>query len=255
MLRNYFSIIWVRGIGALKADAEDSYLGTLWWVLEPLLLSCLFYIAFSGGLKGEGRGTDFFYFLICALMPFKWTSSAINTCSSSITSNMGILGQFYLPKWIFPTATNLSLLVRFFIIIPVILLFLIIGGHSPSLEWGYLIPIIICQLLINLGIGYLTAAVTPLIPDLKHLIPLGITAIMFTSGIFFDISTRPEETQAILAFNPFVNIFNAYRTVLLAGEGLELSKLLYPCLFGVSAAIVGLALILKLDRYYPRLPA
>lgn len=242
-------------MGALKADAETSYLGTLWWVLEPLLLSLLFYIAFSGGLKENNTGSDFFYFLICALMPFKWTSSVINTSSSSITTNMGILGQFYLPKWIFPTATSLSLLVRFLCVMPIVILLIILGEHPPSISWLYLIPIILCQFIVNIGLGYILAALTPIIPDLRHLIPLGITAIMFTSGIFFDINQRPEHTQAILSINPFIEIFNGYRSVLLQGDRIALSNLVYPSLFGIVTVLIGLTLLIKLDRYYPRLPA
>ncbi|WP_226661986.1 ABC transporter permease [Microbulbifer aggregans] len=252
MFKNYLSIIWIRGIGALKADAENSYLGSLWWVLEPILLTALFYVAFATGLKGGGKGSDFVYFLICALIPFKWTSSSITGSSSSITSNKGILGQFYLPKWIFPTAVNFSMLLRFLFVLPILCIFVAMGGYEPQVVWFFVLPILICQLFINLGFSYLTAAMVPLIPDLKHLVSLGMTAILFTSGIFFDINSRPESVQELLRLNPFVTIFDSYRAVLLRGEFLELHTLLYPCLFAVFAYTIGAITLRRFDRYYPR---
>ncbi|MBY6189170.1 ABC transporter permease [Microbulbifer agarilyticus] len=252
MLRNALSIIWVRGIGALKADSENSYLGTLWWVLEPLLLTALFYVAFSTGIRGNGSGSTFVYFLICGILPFKWSSSAITGSSTSINSNLGILSQFYLPKWIFPTAVNLSMFIRFMLVLPLIMAFLSFGGYAPGAAWIHLPLIVLCQLVLTLGLSYLTASLVPLIPDLKHLVSLSMTAVLFTAGIFFDIDTRPEHTQEILRLNPFASIIDAYRTVLLDNQPLSFAELLYPLLFGGIATLIGAAKLYLLDRYYLR---
>ncbi|MFV8782435.1 ABC transporter permease [Microbulbifer sp. SA54] len=252
MLRNYLSIIWVRGIGALKADAENSYLGTLWWILEPLLLTGLFYITFATGLRGGGHGVEFFYFLICALLPFKWAASSITGASTSITSNKGILEQFYLPKWIFPTAVNLSMLLRFLLVLPLITGILLFGGYSPSITWACVLVVMTCQLIVNLGISYLTAALVPLVPDLKYLVSLGVTVILFTSGIFFDINSREETTQNLLRLNPYVDIFDAYRSVLLHDIPVTFGGLAYPLFFGLICFTIGFSILRVFDKYYPR---
>ncbi|WNZ54760.1 ABC transporter permease [Microbulbifer sp. MKSA007] len=252
MLKNYLSIIWIRGTGALKADSENSYLGSLWWVLEPILLTALFYLAFSTGLKGGGKGTDFIYFLLCALIPFKWTSSSITGSGTSISSNKGILSQFYLPKWIFPTTVNLSMLLRFSIVFPLLCLFFVLSGFNLSINWIFLLPIIVCQVFINLGLSFITAAIVPLVPDTKHIISLGVTTILFTSGIFFDINSRPEAIQEILHLNPFVSIFDSYRAILIRGESLNSTELLYPYCFAAASFLLGLGILQKFDRHYPR---
>ncbi|WP_444931465.1 ABC transporter permease [Microbulbifer sp. SSSA002] len=252
MLKNYLSIIWIRGIGALKADSENSYLGSLWWVLEPILLAALFFVAFSTGLKGGGKGADFLYFLLCALIPFKWTSSAITGSGTSISSNKGILNQFYLPKWIFPTIVNLSILLRFSIVFPLLCLFFILSGFNPSLNWVFLLPIVACQLFITLGLSFMAAAIVPLVPDTKHIIGLGMTTILFTSGIFFDINSRPEAIQEILHFNPFVSIFDSYRAIIIRGENLDSADLIYPYCFAAVFFLLGFGILQKFDKHYPR---
>ncbi|WP_444933549.1 ABC transporter permease [Microbulbifer sp. JTAC008] len=252
MLKNYLSIIWIRGLSALKADSENSYLGSLWWVLEPILLTGLFYIAFSMGLRNGGSGSSFIYFLICALIPFKWTSSSINGGATSISSNKGILNQFYLPKWIFPATINLSMLLRFLVVLPLLCLFLAFQGFEPSLHWLSLVQIVMCQFFINLGLSFIAAAIVPLIPDTKHLISLGMTAILFTSGIFFDVNSRSQAAQDILYLNPFVEIFDSYRAILLRGEVITSSDLFYPYAFSLISITLGFIILQRFDRYYPR---
>ncbi|MCK7597348.1 ABC transporter permease [Microbulbifer sp. CAU 1566] len=246
-------LIWLRGIGALKADTKQSYLGMLWWLLEPLLMAALFYLAFSSGVRGDGQANShFIYFLLTGLFPFKWAASAITGSSNSLISNKGILGQTYLPKWIFPAVANMTALIRFSIVFPVMLILVIWGGYGPSMDWLSVTNIILCQILFNLSVSFFLAATVPLIPDLTHLVPLIVMAMMFTSGIFFDINERPENIQTILRLNPFVSILEGYRDVLLHGKTANYSMLIYPILASLAALAMGLALFFRFDRYYPR---
>ncbi|AOS97769.1 Teichoic acid translocation permease protein TagG [Microbulbifer aggregans] len=252
MLRNYLSIIWVRGLGALKADAEDSYLGTLWWILEPILLTLVFYLAFSSGLRGGDKGASFVFFLMCGLFPFKWTASIINNSANAISDNKGILGQFYLPKWIFPTAVSLTLTLRFMIVLPLLIATILIGGYLPTTLWIDLFPIVATQLILNLGLSYFTSSLVPIIPDLSNVIPISITCLLFTGGIFFDISERPAIVQEILYLNPLTGIIECYRDTLLSSDTVNTGRLIYPLTLGISLASAGLFLLKRLDRFYPR---
>ncbi|SDZ78840.1 ABC transporter permease [Microbulbifer marinus] len=252
-MRKYLDLIWLRGIGALKADTKQSYLGMLWWILEPLLMAALFYLAFASGVRGGGQsGSSFVYFLLTGLFPFKWTASALTASSNSLINSKGILGQTYLPKWIFPSVANLTALIRFAFVFPLMLLLVIMGGYEPTSDWLSIVNVILCQILFNLSISFFLAATVPLIPDLTHVVPLIVMAMMFTSGIFFDISERPEEIQAILRLNPFVTILEGYRDVLLHGRTANLSALVYPFIASISAFAAGIALLIRFDRYYPR---
>lgn len=216
-------------------------------------MAALFYLAFAGGFRNNiDSNSDFVYFLLIGLFPFKWSASAITGGSNSLINNKGIIGQTYLPKWIFPSVTNLTASIRFSIIFPLMLLLVIIGGYNPSLTWFSIIHIVLCQIIFNLGVSFLLAALVPLVPDLTHMIPMGITAMMFTSGIFFDINDRPEEIQTILRLNPLTTIIESYRDILLHEQAVNISSLIYPLIASFSGLIIGVALLLHFDRYYPR---
>ncbi|WP_353302460.1 ABC transporter permease [Sessilibacter corallicola] len=255
MINKYLQLIWLRAIGALKADAQNSYLGSLWWILEPLLLASLMYIAFSTGIRGSKEtGASFFLFLITGLIPLKWTLSCLQTGSNSLLNNKGFIGQVYIPKWVFPATVNLSQSIRFLFAIGILIVFLLfleipIGNISiPSL-----IFIICIHMSLNFGISTWLAASVPLVPDLTHLIPLISMTLMFTSGVFFDISSRPESIQAILNFNPMIPILDGYRGILLEQESISPTAFQYPILIALISTSAGLFQIQKLSKYYPRI--
>lgn len=251
MNRTYLELIWLRGIGALKADAQQSYLGMIWWVLEPLLLSALFYLAFASGLRGSG-GAEFAFFLLSGMLPFKWTAACLTGSSNSLIANKGLFGQMYLPKWIFPATVNLSMALRFAIVLLLLFALMSYGGYGPEWSWLSIINVVFCHLIFNLGISYLSAAIVPLIPDLTHVVPLVVMALMFTSGIFFDIADRPPAIQEILRLNPFVEILDGYRAVLMEGQVVSLFTPTYAWGFGLGCLLAGSLLLKKFDRYYPR---
>ena len=251
MKLRHLELVWLRGIGALRADAQDSYLGTLWWMLEPLVLAALFYLAFSSGLRGSG-GLEFAFFLICGLLPYKWTASCLGGGANALLSNKGIMGQTHIPKWIFPTAVNLSYLVRFLFTLPILMIFVLYGGGEVSMSWLTLFYLLCIQILLNLGISYLFSSVVPLIPDIAHLVPVITMTLLFTSGIFFDINDRPEDIQQILRLNPLVDVVSGYRNVLLEGKAISISDLSYPLWSGLMMTSVGVVILHQFDRYYPR---
>jgi len=251
MQHKYFELIWLRSTGELKADVKNSHLGLLWWILEPLLLTGLIYLAFSSGIRGS-RGAEFMFLILSGILPFKWTASCITGSANSLFAYKGIMGQVYLPKWIFPTITNLTMAIRFTIVLPLLLIIMSNSGIPPSVGWLTLGYVVLCQLVFNIGVSYLVASWVPLIPDLTFVIPLLIMALMFTSGIFFDINDRSEEIQEILRLNPFVEIIDNYRAVLLRGETITLLDSSYAWSAGLGSMLTGFFTFKVFDRYYPR---
>lgn len=253
MFRQYLQLVWLRGFGALKADAQKSYLGTLWWVLEPILLTALFYTAFTTGIRGGGKDIAFIAFLITGLLPLKWTQSSISGGANSLLNNRGFIGQVYVPKWIFPVTVNLSMLIRFVMTLPILVGVSVYMNGYLNIDSTSLITVMFVQTILGLGVSMWIASSVPVIPDLAHLIPMIMTALLFTSGVFYDINTKPEEIQSILRLNPLTEILEAYRHILLNQGSLTILNMKYSATFAAVTLALGIAQISMLNRYYPRL--
>lgn len=199
---------------ALKAEASKLYLSFLWWILEPMLFVAVFYFVFSV-LLGT-REPNFLLFLMCAKVPYMWFSKAVTSASGSITGNRGIISQIDIPKAIFPYA---AIQVSVYKEIPVfILLFAacFYFGYMPSVTWLWLIPLAITLYLMIVAFGLLTAIMVCYVEDVRMLINMGMTFLMFTSGVFFDIGDIREPVKSyLLMFNPMAFFCDAFRAVLM----------------------------------------
>jgi len=220
--------------------------------MEPILLAALLYLAFASGLRHAGS-TDFFIFLIFGLIPLKWTQSCISSSAKALVSSKGIIGQVYMPKWIFPLGQNVSQFIRFIFVIPILIGISLVAKDINLTSYWIIVVVIIIQFTLNAGVSLLFSSITPLIPDLTHIIPLVSMGLMFTSGVFFDISDKPESIKSILELNPMVNILACYRDVLLYGKPIEIEIFFYPLLFGIFSLLLALLVLKIFDRIYPKI--
>lgn len=250
MLARYLELIVYRSMLNLRSEASKTYLGIIWWILEPILYLGVFYLIFGLGYRQGGEG--FMEFLLCGLVAWKWFESTIRSCVMSISGNIGLMGQVYLPKVVFPASIILTNLVKFSIIFTIFVVFLAVLGVYPGSAWLYLPIVIFVELILICALSLLGAAVVPIIPDLSHVINYAMLMLFFVSGIFFDIKTMSETVQDMLIFNPVVTILNSFRQIMLHNQPPELLHLFIIFLVSVVVLLLVSMLYIKLDRIYPK---
>jgi lipopolysaccharide transport system permease protein len=247
----HIDLVLYRGLSELRAEASRSYLGIIWWVMEPMFYVGVFYLVFELGFRRGGE--DFVPYLLCGLVPWKWFDGTVRSASTILTSSVGLMRQVYLPKYLLPLAVVVTNTLKFLIILAVLLAFLAFYGApfmTSSLVW--LLPVLLVQLLLIMAVGGLAAAWVPLLPDLRYVVNYGLTMLFFMSGIFFSLSDMSPDAQAVLGLNPMLIVIEAYRAVLLYGTAPEFSGLLVVAMVCVLV-IFGVALFFRrFDRTYPR---
>lgn len=214
---NYFqSLTLAQTMASMKLKSESSrlVLSYLWWVIEPMLFVVMFYFVFEV-LLNSGRG-DFVVFLMVGKIPFLWFVKTINSSANALISAKGIMGQRDFPKYIFPYVvvgenTQKQMVVFLFMIIA-----LIAKGYQPSVEWLCFLLIVVVNFLLILPVAMLSALLVVYVRDLRMVIQLGTTFLMFSSGLFWDVRSLGEEAQhLLLTFNPLAFLIDAYRQILM----------------------------------------
>lgn len=243
-------LIFYKAYAELRRDVASSYLGVLWWVLEPLLYLAAFYSIFALGIKTGGE--NFVAFLLCGLAPWKWYSSAVTSSALSLISNKGLIQQVYIPKAVLPLIPLTVNFVKFLFIFIILLGLLVYLGHYPNIYWLYLIPIILLQFLFTLGCALILSAVVPFFLDLKVLIGHAILMLMFVSGIFFNVQDFSEEVRNYFYLNPLVPIIQSYRNVLIYAAAPDVSQLMRVAFVSCLLCLTGLSLLIKYDKQYPK---
>ena len=96
-ISRYRDIIVYRTIAGVKAESRQNYLGYLWYVLEPLLTTVIFYLAFAK-LMGRG-GKEYVMFLLIGLISWQWFESSCLQAAGSIKAKLHILQHFLCLIW------------------------------------------------------------------------------------------------------------------------------------------------------------
>lgn len=248
--RKTASLILFQSLSELCSEAERTYAGFVWWVLDPLLSMGIYYFVFAILM---GRATENFVpFLLIGIVTWRWMNSSVMRGSFSIIAGYGLMQQVYLPKVVFPTVCVLTDLIKFLVVMLILLILLPFLGATLG-PLALLVPVLIClEALFILGFTYVTAALVPFLPDLRIMLSHGLNLMFFMSGIFFDIRQAPPSFQQILYLNPMAVLIDAYRDVLMRSQMPEILPLLWVLVGSLTAILFGLMLIRNWDCEYPK---
>ena len=246
----YLEIILFKAWADLRAEASRAYIGFLWWFLEPVLYLGAFYLIFGLGLRMGGEG--YVFFLLCGLIPWKWFSSTIGNGSKAIEAGAGMIHQVYLPKVVLPTIVVLINTVKFLMILPVFLLFMLVSGYEMTWSWVALIPIVVLQFMVVWSVTSFSAAIVPFVPDLRYVIDNGLLLLLFLSGVFFSIDEMREPIRQLLYLNPIALLIDSYRAILLEGRYPTIYNIGYLLAFSVVFSALALWLLKQFDRRYAK---
>ncbi len=247
----FFELLWFSAYAELKAESARSYLGFLWWLLEPAMFMAVFYFAF--GLLMGIRDPNYIPFLLIGLTFWQWFKSCISHGGHAIWLNIPMMRQVRLPVLLFPLTAVVSDTLKFVFIFVVLLLILWTMGFRPSTAYLAL-PLVLLSLLLLASAGALvSAAIVPFVPDLRFVIENALMAMMFVSGVVFSLETLPESYRAWISLNPMVGILESARDILMRGQWPDWWLLAKSCIGSVLALVVAMILIHRLAPRYPKL--
>ena len=250
-LRNNIELIIYKAYADIKAESARSYLGVLWWIIEPILYLCTFYILFVIVLDRGGR--DYVPFFLCGAVVWKWFASGLNGGSHSIIANSGLLQQVYVSKFVFPIIAVLGSTARFLPILGIFMVFILLYGIPAHPGWLHLPLIVLSQFCLITAVALLTGAITPFLPDLKVAIDNGMLFLFFLSGIFFDINEVREPVKTYLFLNPMAILIDEYRKVFLFGNFPDALRLGLISLSSCVVAGFALLLLKQMDHKYGKI--
>jgi lipopolysaccharide transport system permease protein len=242
-LLQYFRLVDLQARMLLKADASRFALGYLWWFLEPLVWVGVFYVVFNLILESR-RGVDFLLFLACGKFAFIWFSKTVAQASNSIVANQSLLSKIDVPKTLFPMGVVQESLYRQAAVYLLLFVILWSCGYSANGTWLWLLPVLLVNYLIIVACSLVGAYLVCLLRDFSKVIPLGMTFLLFTSGIFWDVRGLgdPAKTDLILNLNPIAFMLDAHRQILMYQTAPDLVHLLQ---IGLGAGVlVGLMVFL-----------
>jgi len=251
LLLRYFDLILYKTFADLRSEAAKTYIGFLWWVLDPIISMIIFYVVFGLLMK---RGTeDFVPFLLVGLTAWRWFHSSINNGGNSILISKGLIRQVFIPKAIFPLVVILTDFFKFSFVLGILLVFLWIYGFDITITYLAFPLVIIVQLILIAGITIFLAAITPFFPDSRLLVNHVLQLLFYVSGIFFSDSIVPEQYRVYFYLNPMATIIKAYRDTLMYNQWPDWDSLGIIAFLSVFMLLTAYQFLAYNEHQYPKL--
>ncbi len=233
----------------LKGRYQGSILGFLWTFINPLLQLLVYTAVFSVILK---NGIPHYYMhLFVTLVPWIFFASSLTTGSRLVLDQKNMIKKIYFPREVLPLAYTVSSFCNMlfsFVIVFIVIAVMGLGVNWAALPW--LIPVMLIQFVLVLGVNLITSAVTVYVRDLEHIMGVLNMAWMYLSPVVYGISYVPESWRRVYMLNPMTPLLLSYRDILYYKTAPDGAHLLLSLGMSLLVLCIGMLLFGKLQRRF-----
>ena len=244
----------------LRASSAGMRLGSLWWVLDPILMMLVYWLVLDV-LLGRGREAyqPFPVFLLVGLVVFKHVASGIERSITVLRTKEALIKAAAFPTMVLPVAAVLTGLVHFlFGLVIVVVVSLFWRGEQHSGSYAallQLVPLVAFQTMLVVGLAMAISAIGVVVQDLRAVTTHVMRVAFWLSPCLYGLDLVREVAEArlgdaagpvlatYLALNPIAVLNTAYREAIFYGQGVPLWA------WGTLAAQAGVCLLAGIAIY------
>ena len=228
----------------LAATHRRTILGWAWPVTRQLVQLTVLVFIFSTVLD---LGIENYpAFIFSGLVAWSWFSTALGAASSSLISQRNLVFQSRFPSFVLPLVSIAVPLVDVLIALPILAL-LVARGSELSWTVVMLPLLLLIQLVLLAGIGWLTAATSVYLRDVPQIVALGLTVLFYLTPVFYPLARVPADYRWLLSLNPMAVLIESYRSVLLDGGVPDWTALGTVAGVSLLVAMTGLVTFRRLE--------
>lgn len=218
--RRYVHSLWLLSARDLKVRYATSALGYLWSILDPLVMSAIYWFVFTQIFHRDVGEEPYIIFLISALLPWVWFNSSVSDFTRAFKKDARLVRSTSIPRSIWVNRIVLSKGMEYLFSLPVLALFIVVNlivepdpAHAVQIGWGVLwMPVaMLLQTVLLVGLGLLVAPLCVMYVDLERTTALILRAMFYATPIIYNVTDLPGVFQTLGAFNPLAGIFMLYR--------------------------------------------
>jgi ABC-type polysaccharide/polyol phosphate export permease len=254
-LRKYWRSLWSRRTfiaeysrSELREQHFDSIFGQLWLILNPLLLSGVYFllIVIIGGSGGALR----YGHLTASLFLFYLVSNSLSGGVKSVTAGQRLILNTAFPRMMLPISATV---IAFFKFIPTLFVFLIMRtvlGLPFGWEMLWAIPIILIALVFALGVAILISTINVYFRDIASFLPYLIRTLLYLSPILYEASALKPELRILEHINPLFALLDSWSKAIVHAQTPELSSMLAASGWAFGVLLVGTYFFLSREREF-----
>jgi teichoic acid transport system permease protein len=255
-MRPYVRELWRRREFAmelsrtnLRAQHFDTAFGQAWLVLNPLLLSLVYFILVDI-LRHGHRPPGFFAHLVAGIFAYYFVSGAVREGVKSVTGGGRLVLNTAFPRTLLPLSTVITAFKRF---VPTFVIYIpihLISGLpvGPQLLW--LIPIVVILGFIAAGLSMFVAALQVYFRDVKSFLPYVLRIWLYASPVLYYANEVPNHWNWLIPANPIGSALAAWSEVLQKGHAPPPVDMLVATAWAVFLFVGGALFFMSREREF-----
>jgi lipopolysaccharide transport system permease protein len=240
-------------LGSVKREFQAKYrntmLGAAWTVLSPLAMILVYTLIFSQVMRSKlpGASSEFAYsiYLCAGVLTWGLFAELTTRLQNMFLEQANLLKKVSFPRVCLPLIAVLNALVNFAIIFGLFLLFLVLSGQFPGWIIVALVPVLLLQLALALGLGMVLGVLNVFFRDVGQFFTIFLQFWFWLTPIVYPVSIIPPALRSYLAWNPMMPIIESYQNLLVGGRMPDWAALLPAAALAALLCLLGLNLFRK----------
>lgn len=217
--RRYRQALWLLTVRDLRVRYSTSALGYVWSILDPLVMSAIYWFVFTQVFhRGSVGEAPYIVFLLTALLPWMWFTGGVSDSTRAFIKEAKLIRSTTIPRSIWVARIDASKGIEFLLSIPVLAVFAVATG--AHLHWQVVLwPLaILLQTALVYGLGLIVAPLVVFFRDLERAVKLVLRFLFYASPIIYGTNALPDALHDLAAINPLTGIFGIYRSAFFPGQ-------------------------------------
>lgn len=254
-LKRYWKSLWGRRTfiseysrSELREQHFDSVFGQLWLVLNPLLLSAVYYLLIVI-IQGKSDSTRYAH-LTATLFLFYLIANSLTGGVKSITAGQRLILNTAFPRIMLPIS---AVVIAIFKFLPTLIVFIVIRafvGLTFTWEMLWAVPILGISILLALGLAITISCINVYFRDIASFLPYMTRTLLYLSPILYEASSLKSNIRALEVFNPLFPILDSWSRTMVHGQAPQTSSVLQGLAWAVGIFIIGSYFFLSREREF-----
>lgn len=240
-------------LGSVKREFQAKYanaiLGALWSLLSPLAMILVYTVIFAEVMRAKLPGSDstFAYsiYLCAGILTWGLFAEIVARAQNVFIEQANLIKKISFPRICLPLIVVLNALLNFGIIFGLFMLFLLATGNFPGWVFLAIVPVLIVQVMLAIGLGIVTGVLNVFFRDVGQFMTIALQFWFWLTPIVYPASILPESVRPLLAYNPMAPVIGAYQTVLVQGAAPDWGALAPVAVLALLLCVFGLRLFRK----------
>lgn len=254
-LRRYWKSLWSRRTfiaeysrSELREQHFDSVFGQLWLILNPLLLSAVYYLLIVI-IQGKSDSTRYVH-LTATLFLFYLIANSLTGGVKSITAGQRLILNTAFPRIMLPISAVVIATCKFLPTLIVFMFIRIVVGLSFTWQMLWGIPVLLITILLALGLAITISCINVYFRDIASFLPYLTRTLLYLSPILYEATSLKSHIRALEVFNPLFPILESWSRILVHGQAPQSSSVLQGLAWAVGIFFIGSYFFLSREREF-----